>query len=266
LLASCGNQAPNSVSNYYDAQKSYAQAINSVVGQPPALTVVSPPLFLWDIGRVLQGNNALGKCALPTPASQAIDPLPPSDSERTFTLGAQVPAAVTNGIVAVNVDAHYDSIVRLDYEDTSGQIVDQVDIDPVLNDISCKKVIASASGSLPITIVKGQILAKQKYTWLQNARSSVGAKINVAPGVDPVGFSVSGGGGPGAPIVLTEDTPHAHFLIVETYQSVAKVAATESTSARAGSLEKAYTAVETPTITQLAIQSGAVGGDLPKRP
>jgi hypothetical protein len=51
--------------------------------------------------------------------------------------------------------------------------------------------------------------------------ASIGAKIKSAPGVEPVGFSISGGSGPNAPLVLIEDKPQAHFLIVETYQPVA---------------------------------------------
>jgi hypothetical protein len=54
--------------------------------------------------------------------------------------------------------------------------------------------------------VRGQILGKQNYTWLQNAGASLGAKINIAPGVEPVGFSVSGGGEPNAPLMLVGGT------------------------------------------------------------
>lgn len=272
LLAGCTHSEPTSVSNYYDAQQAYAQAIDKVAGQPPAIAVVSPPLFLWDLGRVIQGNNALGRCALPDPGPpKPVNPLPPADVERTFTLGAQVPAAVTNGLISANVDARYSSLVRLDYDEVSGLIVDQVDIDPVLDSPACKKVLAAAIGSVPVTIVRGQIIARQKYTWLQNASASLGAKIGIAPGIEPVGFSVSGTGGPNAPLVLVEDKPQAHFLIVETYQPVETADAPgaggiEARGARLDSRRRIFTPVATPTATRAAIQSGSLGGALPERP
>jgi len=255
----------SAVSNYFAAQQGYATAINNAVGQPPAITVVAPPLFLWDVGRVLQGNNALGRCALVPGSPQPVNPLPPAAAQRDFNLAAGIPSAVTNGIVAANVDAHFNDLVRLDYDDVSGLFVDQVDVDRALGDPACRQVIASAaSGGLPVTIVRGQVIARQKYTWLQNARGSVGLQVNVAPNVQPISFSVSGGTGPNDPLVLTESQPRAHFLLVQTYQLAPPAAlAPAAPGRRPGLPQIALAPAPTPPETVRAIETGLVGGSLP---
>ena len=264
-LSGCGTTPSQQVSTYFAAQQSYADALNRQVAQPPAIAVAAPPLFLWDVGWIIQGSNGLGQCGVPPARPLAVNSLPSADAEHTFTLGARVPAAITNGIVSANVDAHTNSVVRLDYTDVSGRILSQVDVNPILQDPSCQKVIAAATGTLPITLVKGQILARQKYTWLQNAGGSLGANITIVPGATAVGFSVGGGSGPSDPIVLTEASPTPHFLIVQTFVPTAPPQAAVPPGARRGGRAPnvSYAPVTTPPETIGAIQSGVIGGALP---
>ncbi len=215
----------------------------------------------------MQGNNGLGPCPLPAAQILPVNSLPPADAERTFILSTAIPAAITNGIIAANVDAHYNDVVRLDYTDASGRIVAQADVNPALQSPACKRSLAAATGSAPITLVKGQILAKQRYTWLRNAGGSVGAKITAVPGADAVGFSIAGGSGPSTPLIVTEDTATPHFVILQTFVPVQPAAAATAPGVRSQrqprSTSVTFEPAETPPETQDAISTGRVGGNVP---
>ena len=263
FLCGCGRDV-EPVSDYFRAQEHYAAALNKEVGQPPEITVAAIPLLVWPVGWVIQGVNGLGPCQLPSPQKLPVVPLPSSDAEDSFTLSAQIPAAITNGIVSANVDAHFKDVVRLSYADVSGLAVSQADVDAVILDPNCNKILNTGSGDLPITLVRGQVLGRQTYTWLHSVGGAVGAKVAFIPAVDPVGFNVAANTGPNDPLVLTETAPTAHFYILKTYIRNKRVSSSPALGLSSRPTQT-YEAVETPSSTLKAFQSGLIGGSTPMR-
>lgn len=255
------------VTDYFQAQKAYAQAINAELGGSPTNAVVAPTLFLWDIGWILQGANGLGQCPVGSVQDVAVTALPPSQDSRRFVLGAQLPDSVTNGIVAANLRVSREDLVQLDYEAMRGRFVGQSDLNGVLSAAACQAVIRSAVASGgPVTVVRGQVLARQKYTWLRRRAATAEAQVVVRPGAPPIGFTVQGGTGPDAPLVLTETDPRPHFLLVQTFEPRAIGTAQAGPGIRPQRRRVEFVPVPTPTETLRALETGRLGGTLPRQP